>query len=761
MRPSTTSRYLVLVPTLLACIAGGSAAETPATGADQGPAPTPTGGATPTPTGGAVPTPPAPADGDVITVTGEAEGRTLATPVQAAKLDIPLQDTPQSVVVVQQELLQSQGFFSLRDALRNVPGLTMGAGENSRTGDRLNIRGFNADNDLYTDGLRDNGQYFRDTFNAERIEVLKGPSAVLFGRGATGGAINTVTKRPTDEWQGDASVTAGSHRLVRGQVGVGGPVVEDTLGVRLDTFAQQNDSFRDEQHVERWGVAPTAEVAIAPTSTLRLQYLHQQERSTVDYGIPSFNGAPADVDISNYYGFADESFQEYDVSVATAALTTRLNDQLTLTNALRVGDYQRYYMAEPMGAVSFNAADPELSTVARSQSLREADQRTFVTQNELAYKGEAAGRELTAVVGVELLVEQYDTQTRAGTGIPPVSIFDPQSPPTSGANLSLESGTVVETDADASTVSGYGMLAYEAIPTVTAIVGARVDRFVVSYRSGSRDKATGAYTPTAALPSADQTETMFSPRAALVWAPVEEISAYASSSTSFNPTAEAFAVSAATAGVGPERSVNYEVGAKADLLDHRLAVTGAVFRLEKRDQRTIDPLGGANLLDGESHVDGVELGVESRVTDRFNLFAGVALMNSELDRSNNTATPTPTSANPTPTAVRIEGNELVNVPHVSGSLWATFDLGWNLTLGGGAFYVGERWADPANSVEIPDYVRFDASLAWNRRIDDLDWFAQLNVFNLLDETYYDGFGSGNRIAPGAPLSGQITLGARF
>jgi catecholate siderophore receptor len=747
---------VTLVPTLFALVATCAAAETaPAPGREPAPSTDPAS------TAGEAAAAPA-FEGGTLTVAAEHERLPLAEPVQATKLDLALQDTPQSVVVVDQQLLQAQGFFSLRDALRNVPGLTMTAGENSRTGDRLNIRGFTADNDLYTDGLRDNGQYFRDTFNAQQVEVLKGPSAVLFGRGATGGAVNTVTKRPTDEWQGDLSITGGSDDLVRGQVGVGGPVVADTLGLRLDAFAQENDSFRDEQHVERLGVAPTAVVDLTPTTALRVQYLHQQERSTVDYGIPSFNGAPADVDISNYYGFADESFQEYDTSVATVALENQLSDRLKLTNAFRYGEYDRYYMAEPMGAVTFNVANPELSTVARTQSLRAADQRTFINQNELSYKGSASGRDLTAVLGVELLIEHYETKTRTGTGIPPVSIFNPQSPRTSGANLSLDSGTVVETDTDASTVSGYALVAYEFIPTLTAIVGARADRFSASYRSGSRDMATGAYTPTAALPSADQTDNLISPRAALVWEPVDELSVYASSSTSFNPSAESFAPTAATAGVDPEKSVNYEVGAKADLIDHRLAITGAVFRLEKTNQRTIDPLGGtANLLDGESHVDGVELGAEGRITDRFNLFAGVALMDSEVDRSNNTATPTPTFANPTPAPVSIEGMELVNVPEVSGSLWATFDLGWHLTLGGGAFYVGERWADTVNSVEIPDYVRFDASLAWARRIDDLQWFAQLNVFNLLDEIYYDGFGSGNRIAPGAPLTGQVTVGARF
>jgi catecholate siderophore receptor len=744
-----------------------SAAE-PAPTAQASSAPTPTPAPTPEPAPMPEPAPapvPAPASDAHLVVSGDTDpGFTAENSGTATKLDASLQDTPQSMVVVSQELLQSQGFFSLRDALRNVPGLTMTAGENNRTGDRLNIRGFSADNDLFTDGLRDNGQYFRDTFNVQQVEVLKGPSAVLFGRGSTGGVVNNVTKQPTREWASDVSLTAGTYDLWRVQAGTGGPLVHD-VGGRIDAFAQQNQSFRDEQKTDRWAVAPGVSLQLSPTASLSLQYFHQEEDSTTDYGIPSFNGRPADVDTSTYYGFKDDAFQRYDVSVYTAVLENRLDEHLALRNAIRFGDYSRYYRTEPLGAITFDAANPDQSTVARQQQLNNNELRNFISQNELRYKGTAAGRELTAVVGVEFAIESYDLLTASPTSVPSISIFHPSSPASNPNRIeNLDSGLVTHNQTDATTVSGYALVAYEFVEHLTAMLGARADRFAVNYRSGVINRATGQYTPTAALPSAAHVDNLVSPRAALVWEPIEELTAYVGYGSSYNPSAENYTLSAATASVAPEKTESYELGIKAGLLDDALTLTAAVYRVDKTDQRTADPLGGAvNVLDGESVSDGLELGAEGKVTDRLNIFAGVAFMQTEVVSSNTVGTPTPTYANPTPTAnsVRVEGKELVNAPEISGNVWATCKLGWNLTLGAGVIYVGERWADAVNSVEVPDYYRVDASLGWNRRLSGVDWFAQVNVFNLLDETYYDSFGSGNRITPGAPISGQLTLGARF
>ncbi|HEX3135352.1 MAG TPA: TonB-dependent receptor plug domain-containing protein [Planctomycetota bacterium] len=212
------------------------------------PAPAPTG-VTSAPTPAEVTATPASA-GDKLTVEGQQERDLKSDTVHATRLDLDLQHTPQSVTVINQDLLKATGAFSLRDALRSAPGVTMAAGEGGRTGDSLVIRGFSANSDTYVDGLKDNGQYFRDTFNVQQVEVLKGASGLYFGRGVTGGAVNTVTKKPGTQWTGDVGVTAGTDEFYRVQGGAGGPIT-DWLGGRLDAYYTDSDSFRDEQHLER------------------------------------------------------------------------------------------------------------------------------------------------------------------------------------------------------------------------------------------------------------------------------------------------------------------------------------------------------------------------------------------------------------------------------------------------------------------------------------------------------------------------------
>lgn len=701
---------LVLAPTILA-LAGVSlpAEETPV----PAPAPSP-----------AVTTP-APAAGDVLTVEGEQERTPKVEQITSTRVDLDLRHTPQSVTVINQDLLKTTGAFSLRDALRTAPGVTMAAGEGGRTGDSLTIRGFVANSDTYVDNLKDNGQYFRDTFNVEQAEVLKGASGLYFGRGVAGGAVNSVTKKPTTAWLGDVSVTGGTDEFWRVQAGVGGPVT-DQIGARLDAYLTGSNSFRDDVESSRWGVAPTVTVKVLESTSVTLQYVHQYEDSSMDYGVPVVNGRPADVPIDWYYGFKDDSFQEYTVDLYTATIDHRFNDQFTLRNATRYGDYNRYYMVEIPGA--YNSGTGQIPI---SQALRNNDQENLTNNTELAFNEVIDERKLSVVTGVEFSWEEYSFQSKNDNpDAAPIDVFDPQQPghnPGAPTDLSAPLNTDRNTDAD--NIAAYLMVAYEFVPDWTVVVGLRFDR----YHAEVDDLLTGT--------SQEQTDNMFNPRAGVVWDPVEELSLYASYATSSNPTAETYSISDSNAGLDPEENVNYEIGAKAELFERALLVTAAVFRLEKTNARTPDPDNASvNVLDGLQRTDGIELGAAGRIAKDWTIFAGYAYMDGEIVEANNAT----------------EGNDSLNTPEHSGSIWLRYDIGLGFDLGAGMYAKSSSYTNAANTTELPGYARFDAGGGWTGE----QIYVRLNVLNLFDTVHYDA-GSTNYVYPGVPLSGQLTVGATF
>jgi catecholate siderophore receptor len=684
-------------------------------------------------------TPPTTQPADILVVEGAAEDAfAVGRQGSAAKFDLPEQQDPQSRTTLPRDLLDARGAWTLREALRSAPGVTMAAGEGGRTGDSLSIRGFAANSDLYVDGLKDNGQYFRDTFATDHVEVLRGAAGVLFGRGSTGGVVNTVTRKPTDQWTGDASVTAGAHELHRVTAGMGGPV-GDALGVRLDAVAQDSGSFRDEQHLRRFGIAPAVALSAGDRTTILLQGLHQQDDGTMDYGVPMYAGRPAEVPVETYYGFKDDSFQTYDVNQATLTIEHRLDSGLTLRNATRYGDYRRNYRTEILGAVNYGT-----DTVARSQALRDNVQRNLINQSEAAWQGQVGGRDASLLLGLELSRERYEYRSKDSTGVPGVAVFDPRSADSVGAGRADDLvGTLnARNETTAQTVAGYALGSLDLVPALKAVLGLRVDCFAADYSSGP--------TVSPVVTEFSRSDTMVSPRTGLVWTPVPELSTYASWSRAYNPSAETYSLSTATSDLEPEQTDNYEVGAKAALFDEALTLGAAVFRLDKSKARTVDPNDTSlQVLDGRQRTDGIEFEAAGTI-GRWSVQAGVAFMDAEVLASNNTTTTWDG------VAVQVQGKRPINAPRSSGSLWTSCDLGRGFVIGTGFYAVGSRFTDQANSTAVPGYIRFDATLGWQGET----WSAQLNLQNLADTVHYET-GSARSAYAGTPLTGQLTLGARF
>ena len=655
-----------------------------------------------------------------------------------SKIEMPIRDIPQSVSVVKEELIESQNAFSLRDALKNVSGLTIAAGEGGRTGDSITLRGFAAHSDTYLDGVKDNGQYFRDTFFLERIEVLKGSSSILFGRGSTGGVINEVSKKPLPETLAIGDFTYGSFDFKRATLDVGAAPL-DTVALRLNGLWQDADSFRDFNFTDRWGVAPAVKLTVGPDTDLTFNFLHQEEDSVFDYGVPMFRGEPAEVPIERFYGFPEDRLQEFDVNIVTAAFSHRFTSDFSVKNSFRFGDYERFYRTHLFGAVTDLGS---ASTVGRVQSLRLSAQDNYYNQTDFVLTKPVLGFTNTLMFGVEVGWEDFTFRSKDSNDVAPISIFAPTVTPTVGAGRANDFSGILATDriTDTETVAGYVLDQFEITPEWKLLGGARYDVF----EAEQDDRV--------ATDDFSRTDKEWSPRGGIVWQPTDWQSYYFSYGSSFNPSAEALSLNVANGNLPPEDNRNFEVGAKLDLLNGRLAANAALFRLEKTNARTTDPNDPTfNVLAGEQRTDGLELELAGEILPHWGISVAYALLDAEVVESNTTATGSVSGLSKS-----LQGKEPINVPDHSGVVWTSYRLSDNWEVGGGVFFATERFTDSVNEVTLPGYARLDAVLAYHQKHFDV----QLNVFNLADTEYFE---SGQTLSalPGIPISAQATVRIRY
>ena len=660
------------------------------------------------------------------------------TSTTGSKTEMALRDIPQSISVVKEELIESQNAFNLRDALRNVSGLTIAAGEGGRTGDSITLRGFAAHSDQYLDGVKDNGQYNRDTFFIERAEVLKGASSILFGRGATGGVINQVFKKPTGKTGINGSFTYGLYDFKRTAIDAESKYKD--LSARLNVMYQDTESFRDYNDSNRWGIAPSFKWDISADTDLTLNLLHQEEEGVFDYGVPMWRGRPADVPINTFYGFTDNRLMDTDVNVATMALTHRFNQDFSVKNTVRYGDYERKYLTHLYSrAAAYTGANA--GTIARSQALRLNTQENVYNQTDFVFKKPLFGFNNTLMFGSEFGWEEYDFKSKNSTGVSRISIFNPVVSASSTGLASDFSGTLA-TDrlTHAQTYAGYVLDQFEINEQWKLLGGTRYDVF----EAQQDDLISTADFES----SVDQ----WSPRGGIVWQPSKAQSYYFSYGKSFNPSAEGLSLSANNANLPPEQNQNYEIGAKWELFDSRLSATAALFRLEKTNARTTSPLDpNLQILAGEQRTDGFELGLSGEIMPNWDASVTYAYLDAEISKSSTTAVGSVSGITKS-----YEGMTAVNVPENSGVVWTTYHLTDNWEVGGGVYYASHRYADNVNEAILPGYARLDAVVAYHQKHYDV----QLNVFNLTDTVYYES-GQQNSALPGMPVSGQLTVNLKY
>ena len=678
-----------------------------------------------------------------VTIKAASQDDTYApaTTSTATKGSAPLRDVPQAVNVVPAQLLRDQGARSMEDALRNVPGVAMSHGDGQR--DQVVIRGFTAIADQFVDGVRDDALYFRDLADIERIEVLKGPAAVLYGRGSSGGLINRVTKKPQfGETSGEAAVGVGSfdYRRATADLNVG---ISDTAAFRLNAAVEDSGSYRDQQFVKRHNFAPTLALKLAPQTDLLLQYTHARDKRLTDFGIPALNGRPVNVAPSTYYGSSNAAQDDTTTSAMqsfTATLNHRFNDDWSVRNVTRAYDYSLdRYNTLPGGTT-----DPVAMTVGRTRSFILRDEKGFFNQTDVTWRNQLGGFKQEWLMGVELGQQKKRAESVSG-GADRVPLLNPgnrPAPTIPAASYNADSAIPSHTTQD--THALYWQDQITLAPQWKALVGARYDVYGQETRFDRK------------LATLSRTDKKFSPRAGLVWQPSDTVSYYVSYSKSFQPSAEAFALAANNTGAEPEITENKEIGVKLDLLDGKLNLTGALFNLERTNIKNSDPANPSRQINvGTQRTNGFELTANGRLPGRWDVSAGYAYLDGRMTKSLATAT---SSQLPT-AAVPALGKVPALTPRNSAFAWVMKDLGQGLRLGGGVNHVGARFTSLTNLVTLPAYTTVDAALQYTLGQWDLD----VNVKNLANRKYYvSSHGSNdNLILPGSPRTLQVTLRTHF
>ncbi len=636
-------------------------------------------------------------------------------------------DVPQSITTVNRKLIRDQGMEGIADVVRYIPGISIAQGEGNR--DQVTIRGNSSTADFFVDGVRDDVQYFRDVYNLESVEALKGSNAMVFGRGGGGGVLNRVTKSPQGVSQREVMLEGGNFDKRRASIDVQ-QVVSPNLAARMNSVYENSGSFRDGVTLERSGVNPTIAIASESRSTtFNAGFEYFRDHRTADRGVPSVFGAPVDA-TSTFFGNANESYSTAIVNAGSATISHDAG-RVQLRNHSRVANYDKTYQNVFPGAV-----DPARSVVSISAYRNVLDRRNAFNQTDLTWTMQTWAIRHDALIGAEFGRQNTGSFRETGyfgtAGSSTVSV--PLSSPIAKEAVSFrQSATDADHATNADTRSVYVQDQLSLNDKLRVIGGVRFETFDVDYRDNR--------TPT----RLNRTDRMWSPRIGVVLKPIDVMSFYSSYSLSFLPGSgdQFLSLTEVTSALRPERFANYEAGMKWDVLD-RLALTAAVYRLDRSNTRAVNPVDPAQLVQtGKQKSTGVELSAAGTVFRGWDIAAGVARQNAKIESA--------TTASPAGATVPL-------VPGLSASLWNKVSLTPRIGIALGAIHQGKSYAAIDNKVTLPSYNRIDAA-AFAKLPAGLR--AQVNFENLFDREYFPTAHSNNNISPGAPRTFRLSLGADF
>ncbi|UUY10354.1 TonB-dependent siderophore receptor [Pseudomonas sp. J452] len=663
---------------------------------------------------------------DKVSIEGKQEQSYKVDQVSSPKYTAPLLDTPQTVTVVPAEVIKEQNALSLRQVLSNVSGITFGAGEGGNYGDSINIRGFSATNNLMVDGLRDSANMTRsDMFNLEMVEVVKGPSSVYAGAGATAGSINMVSKTPSLRESNNLQAglgTDGYHRLA---ADINQPLDGiEGAAFRLNLMAHENDvAGREQINYERWGIAPSVAFGLGTPTRLTLSYLHQSDENLPEYGLPAIAGKVLDgVDRDDYFGFRNIDTEEVDVDSFTAKIEHDFNDLVSLNSITRYSETDNRTVTTRSYVETLGNGQYQYRS--GSGNGRDTTSKLAINQTNLVWNFATGFIDHSLVTGMEVSRETVD-KTNFSNNLDLDLVYDLDNPPGyyNGPRHKTNTSTV---DAELTDQALYVFDTLALNDQWDLTLGARWERY-----EGENDEKDFEDDTRTQLESTDE---MLSGRVGLAYKPVENGTIYVAWGNSYNPSAQGLATTGTGLNEGnenldPEKNETWELGTKWELLDQRLALNAAIFRVDKTNGR-VELDDGSFELQGEQRVEGFELGASGKLTDKWQAFASYTQLSSEVLK-----------AAPGEDQVQ-EGQALANTPPRSFSLWTSYQLPADFEVGYGAQFVDERnvavatrdTPPQASRAKIDSYWVHGAMLGYQAS-EELR--LQLNVNNLFDEEYYD------------------------
>src|SRR5580704_2924501 len=600
-------------------------------------------------------------------------------------------DTAQTITAVPQAVMQQQGVTTLRDALRNVAGISLAAGEGGAQGDNLTIRGFTARNDLFIDGMRDFGSYYRDPFNTQEVEVLQGPSSVTFGRGSTGGVVNQSTKTPglSQFISGDVDFGTDLTRRVALDVDLPLPNLAKGAAFRLNVMGDEgNVAGRDIAENRRFGIAPSLALGLGTPTRWTFSYFHQNADDNPDYGVPWMFNGPAPVPRNNYYGFANGNYLRTYDDIGTAKVEHDVNSHVTVRDQVRYANYVRdVLITEAQIPAGVTLATPLSSIAVTRHEIGVDSVESFLDEQlDLTAHAETGFIRHDVVSGIEAGRETSDPTRPTWTNVPTTTLLNPD-PDQALSGTETITSRVTTTSL---TAAAYVLDTMQLGSHWDLTGGIRWDRFSTDYKQ--------TVAPATAFNRVDE---MPSWRAALVYKPVAFGSIYFDAGTSFNPSAESLSLSASTANLPPEKNRTYEFGSKWDFSHSHLSIRASVFQTVKLNAREPDPTNSLlNVLAGTQRVNGAELEVRARLTSRWDLLGGYANLDGKV-----------ISSNYSPASI---GAQLANVPRNTFNFWSTYRMPGRWEMGLGGNYVSSRTASstvplaPTTGLvkEVPGYWVF-------------------------------------------------------